>query len=112
MLISSNIQVVNKVTIIGLIENPAMKLMSNKSSKIFENSIFEMKVVNQFYVSFKHYLYIPTSKNIFNDFFNLGIYCDDIEPKYRRIRERGFCPTVKVVSLISCMLCINLFKKF
>ena len=45
-----------------------------------------------------------------NDFFNLILVYKDIEPRYVRTRTRGFLLIVRVVSLITCMLSINLLK--
>ena len=46
----------------------------------------------------------------FNDFLNLALVCKDFEPSYGKAMTGGFFPTVKVVSLTTCMLSINLLK--
>ena len=44
----------------------------------------------------------------FNDFFNLVLVSKDIEPSNGRTRTRGFLSTVRVISLTTRMLSINL----
>ena len=46
----------------------------------------------------------------FNKFLDLFLVCKDIEPRYGRSSTRGFYSTVRVVSVTTCMLFINLLN--
>ena len=104
---NSNIQVSHTFTIIGHIAESTLKFINNTRSKIFGNLILEMKV----FVLFSNTICnLQQLRMHFNDFFNLVLFCKDIEPKYGRTRTRGFFSTVRVVSFTTCMLSINFLK--
>ena len=59
-----------------------MKLINDDRRKIFENSIFQMKVVT-YLVSFLNTVWnLQQLRMFFNDFFNLVVVFKDIEPSY------------------------------
>ena len=59
-----------------------MKLINDNRRKIFENSIFEMKVLPNL-VSFLNTVWnLQQLRMFFNDFFNLVLVFKDIEPSY------------------------------
>ena len=82
MFINSHIQVSHTYTITGLIAESTLKLVNDTGITIFGNPIFEMKVVTFSGLTFKHYLQFTIVKDVFNDFFNLVLVCNDFEPSH------------------------------
>ena len=101
MFTNSNIQVPPTFTIIELIAEttPEVRSLGIWSLKwrllpnlvLFLNTICKLQQLRMF----------------FDYFFNWVLVCKDIEPRYRRTRDRGFFSTVRVVFFTRCMLSIN-----
>ena len=83
-----------------------MKFINDTRSKIFGNSIFEMKVCYLIWSYFKRCLQFKKIKDVLLTVSLMVFY------RYGRTRTRGFFSTVRVrvVSFTTCMLSINLLK--
>ena len=58
----------------------------------------------------KGYINCAQLRMFFNNFFNLVLGCNDIEPRYGRTRTRVFFLTVRKVPFTTCILSINFLK--
>ena len=77
MFTNSNIRVSYTFTVIALIAESTLKFINKIISKIFGNLILEMNVVVQSGLIFEHYLQFTTVKDVFNDFINLVLVCNE-----------------------------------
>ena len=100
MFTSSYIQASHTFTMIRLIAESTMKLISDTRSNIFGNPIFEIKVVTQTGLFLNPICNLQQLRMLFNNFFKLVLAFKDIEPRYGRTRTRDFFSIVRVVSLI------------
>ena len=108
MFTNSYIQVSNTFTIIGPIAESTLKLINDIRSKVFENPVFEMKVVTfSLFLTSNSVCNLKQVKMFFSNFFNIFLVCKDIKQRYGRTKTRDVFLTVRVVSYI---LSINLLK--
>ena len=108
MFTNSYIQVSNTFTIIGPIAESTLKLINDIRSKVFENPVFEMKVVTlSLFLTSNSVCNLKQVRMFFSDFFNIFLVYKDIKPRYGRTKKRDVFLTVRVVS---CILSINLLK--
>ena len=75
-------------TIMKLIGESTLTLISDTRSKIFGNVIFEKKGITLSGHIFKYRLQFTTTD--LQHFLNLVRICKDIEPRYERTRKRDF----------------------
>ena len=104
----SYIQLSNPFTVGRLIAKSALKL--NDTSVRFWIPLLRWKLLHNWVLVVNTICILQQLGRYFNGLFNLFVVFKDIESRNGRTRTKGFFSTVRVVSLTTCMLSINLLK--